>query len=101
MPSPTTPSDSPETSHAAYGHVFGYDCLSIGRAAGGENPFTASLVDDTAAKADIVFTTGSYVGSVVKTSITAGWSTRRGPLGNGLAVKCITAGYPKTVGHVA
>ena len=54
----------------------------IGRAAGGENPFTAGSMDNTAAKVNIVFT--------------ADYSARRGPAGR-LAVIRITAGYLETV----
>jgi hypothetical protein len=71
----------------------------MGRADGGENPFTVGSANDTGTKVDIVFTVGSYAGPAVKPAITAGWSAKRCPVGNGPTVICVTTGYPKTVGE--
>jgi hypothetical protein len=60
--------------------------LDIGRAAGGENPFTASSSDDTAAKGEILLTAGSYAEPAAKAFITADYSARRGPIGHKPAV---------------
>jgi hypothetical protein len=73
--------------------------LAIERATSGENPFTASSADDTAATVDIVFTTGSYTELLVKAFMTAGYSARRVPMGNKPTVIRITADYLKTIGE--
>ena len=67
--------------------------------AGGDKRCTAGLTYNTVVKPDNLFTAGSYAEPAAKTFITAGYSTRRGPIGHEPAVICITAGYLKTVGE--
>jgi hypothetical protein len=73
--------------------------LDIERTADGGNPFTASSMDDMAAKVATVFTSGSHAGPVVKLIITASYSARRGSRRYGPVVMCIIAGCLKTVGE--
>jgi len=71
----------------------------IGRAASDENPSTTGSADDTAVKGEILFTAGSYTEPIVKATITAGYSARRGPISHKPMVIRITAGYLKTIGE--
>jgi hypothetical protein len=65
--------------------------VRLGRATGGENPSIVGSTDDTATKGEILLTTGSYAEPVVKVFITAGYSTRRGPISHKPVVMHITA----------
>ena len=71
--------------------------LHIGWLAGCASRSTAGSAYDAVAKTGNVITAGSYVDPTVKTFITAGCWTRRGPSGYEPAVMLTTAGCLITV----